>query len=405
MRRLAALGLMMMILLSACSLRRTEPVQPTERYVPVEVGYATMQTLVLEHKYSGRVLPDYTSMTFPKVMGRAEFVQVRIGDLVDAGDVLFTLEKADVSRQVEQARLSLQAANANLTLARQQQALAQASLARNTELFVEKLQLSTETFARNRTLFEAGAISQVQFQQAELMYREEQAVLTAQMEQAEAAAGGGNIALAEISVRQAQLAYSQAVDALENTTVKAQRAGVVSAVNVQAGDYVSTAQPAVVIVGMDQVKLQVDVSQVVVNRIVPGMPVRAVVAAADVTVNGTVDTTSPAPNAQTGLYPVTVRADNQSHVIKPGMFAELYIEIEVREDVLTVDSRAVVERDGRQVVFVVVEDRAVAVEVTTGLLSGGRLEIRSGIDHSSRVVLRGQQYLQNNSLVQIVREQ
>ncbi|HSL93466.1 MAG TPA: efflux RND transporter periplasmic adaptor subunit, partial [Bacillota bacterium] len=379
--------------------------QPSERYVPVEVGYASIQTLVLEHKYSGRVLPSYTSLVFPRIMGKTETVLVKVGDLVDAGDVLFSLEKVDVSGQVEQARLALQAANANLSLARQQQALALSNLARSAELLEEKLQLSADTFARNRTLYEAGALSLVQFQQAELMYREEQSMLRAQIEQAEFAAGDGSIALAEVNVKQAQLAYSQAQDALGNTRVTASSNGVVSVVNVQPGDYVSTAQPAIVIVGMDAIIVQVDVSQMVVNSIFPDMPIKALVSAADAEVRGTVYSVSPVPSAQTGLYPVTVLADNPGHVIKPGMFAELAIELEARDNVLVIDSRAVVERHGKQVVFVVEADRAIAVEVQTGLESGGLVELVSGITVTSRVVVRGQQYLQHNSRVEIVREQ
>jgi multidrug efflux pump subunit AcrA (membrane-fusion protein) len=344
-------------------------------------------------------------MVLPKMMGKVEAVLVKVGDRVQAGETLFSLEKVDVARQVEQARLAVQAANANLSLARQQQALAAGNLSRSTELFAEKLQLSADNFARNRTLYEAGALSLVQFQQAELMFKEEQSMLRAQMEQAEFAAGDGSISLAEINLRQAQLAYTQAQDALLNTSVKATSSGVVSTVNVQAGEYVSTSQPAVVIVGIDTIKVQVDVSQMVINSIYPDMPIKALVAAAGVEVQGTVYTVSPAPNAQTGLYPVTVLADNADHLIKPGMFAELVIETEVREGVMVIDSRAVVEREGRQVVFLVEGDRAVAVEVQTGLVSGGLLELISGINLESRVVVRGQQYLQNGSRIQIVREQ
>jgi multidrug efflux pump subunit AcrA (membrane-fusion protein) len=343
-------------------------------------------------------------MVIPKMVGRVASVRVKVGDTVPADEVLFALETTDIERQVEQSRIALQGAQANLALSQSQSSLAKASLERTRGLIGDKIAHSRTSFERNLALYEAGALSLVQFQQAEMMHKEEIAVLQNQLEQAELAASDGSLRVVEISVQQAQLAYRQALDALSNAVIRAPINGTVATVNVQTAEFASTAQPAVVLVNIDPVKIQVDVSQSLINKLYRGKEVTVRVVAADGDIRaGIIDTVSPVPNAQTGLYPISILLENQEQAIKPGMFAEVTVSTDHREDAMVIDSRAVVERGGQQWVFVAEGDRARAVKVVTGIQSGTEIEIKEGLTGDMEIIVRGQHYVQDGSLIEVVR--
>ena len=391
--------------LTGCIGRSTTAPPAQETFIPVEVDVTRVKDISTEHSYSGRVLPTKSIMVMPKMVGKVESVRVKVGDPVIGNQILFSLETDDIRRQVDQASIALQGAQANLSLSESQLRLAQSSFDQTKELMDSKIQLSLSTYERNKALYEAGALSAVQFSQAEMMHREEMAMLKNQLEQTEFAASGGSLRVVEISVRQAELAYNQALEALSNAVVRSPIAGTVSTVNAQVGEFVSTAQPAIVVVDIDVVKVQVDVSQTIINKLHRDKSVFVRVSAASQDIYaGVINTVSPTPNMQTGLYPVVILLKNPEQLIKPGMFAEVTVSTDYREGVLVVDSRAVVERDGQQWVFVADGDRARGIRVLTGLHASAEIEIVEGLTPDMRVIVRGQHYVQDGSLIEVVRE-
>ncbi len=89
--------------------------------------------------------------------------------------------------------------------------------------------------------------------------------------------------------------------------------------------------------------------------------------------------------------------------VRPGLFARIELVLSELPDALTVPQAALVRRDGLTYVFVVGdEDRVELREVTAGIESDGRVELRQGVSEGDRVVTRGQNLLDDGALVRVV---
>ena len=90
--------------------------------------------------------------------------------------------------------------------------------------------------------------------------------------------------------------------------------------------------------------------------------------------------------------------------VRPGLFARVEIVLVERPAALTVPGAAIVQRDGDPHVYIANPDsgRATLRRVTTGIESDGRVEVRSGVEEGERVVIRGQNLLDDGALVRII---
>jgi len=89
---------------------------------------------------------------------------------------------------------------------------------------------------------------------------------------------------------------------------------------------------------------------------------------------------------------ITVRTEvnNTEFKLKPGMFADLTIELSQNGTALVVPAEAVLDDDGEHLVFVRIDDRRFEPRhVTLGTREGGFVEIASGVDAGEEVVTNG----------------
>lgn len=119
------------------------------------------------------------------------------------------------------------------------------------------------------------------------------------------------------------------------------------------------------------------------------------------TFTGAVLRIAPTVNEQTRALRAEVLIDNASGLLRPGMFVEVTLIIERRENVPVVPRRAITDRGGRQVAFVLRGQRVAQVEVITGLGDDENIEIRSGISAGDRVVVRGLETLTDQMPVRV----
>jgi len=105
------------------------------------------------------------------------------------------------------------------------------------------------------------------------------------------------------------------------------------------------------------------------------------------------------------LDPVTrtLRAEvaikNPEGHLRPGMFVEVTLIVERRENVPVVPREAVAERGGRKVVFVLNGQKVSRREVGLGLGDDEIIEIRQGVEPGERVVVRGLETLTDGTSV------
>ena len=96
-----------------------------------------------------------------------------------------------------------------------------------------------------------------------------------------------------------------------------------------------------------------------------------------------------------------LEVDNTGNLLRSGMFVEVTVIGERREDVPVVPRQAVASRAGKWVVFVLEGQRVAKREVTLGLGDDDIVEIREGVEVGERVVIRGLETLTDQTRVRV----
>lgn len=110
---------------------------------------------------------------------------------------------------------------------------------------------------------------------------------------------------------------------------------------------------------------------------------------------------APTVDQRTRALRAEVEIENTGQRLRPGMFVEVTLIGERRENVPVVPRGAVTERGGRRVVFVLASQRVAMREVQIGLGDDSFLEIRRGVEAGERVVVRGLETLTDQMLVRV----
>jgi len=111
------------------------------------------------------------------------------------------------------------------------------------------------------------------------------------------------------------------------------------------------------------------------------------------------------PNVEAASRSVVVRAliTNPDRQLRPGMFAEVETLQALREDVLTVPERAVTYNTYGESVFIVEEadgsHTVRLVQIETGDVQNGRVEIKRGLEAGTEVVSDGHNKLRNGQSI------
>ena len=382
------MALMALGLLAGCSgSKPTEAVE--EKYIPVEVEVAGNMTLINTAMLSGKVSSDTDVSVVPKVPGKVESVNVKVGDTVHAGEVLFTLETTDMNN-------AYQLAEARYQNSKDQWDAAKTSLERTKALAAEKISNAQKTLANTKALFDVGAASKVQLDEAELGLKELESSFAGQIEQLSVQASDSSLKLAEVQLTQAR-------EALDNATVTAPVDGIVSQVDVQVGNMATSAQAAVSLTNTSSVYSSLSVAENLVNRLTKGQSVKVTIpSVSEKSFIGKIDHISPASDPKTHLYPLKITLENPDGLIKPGMFAKVELVTDEKADVTSIKSEAVVLKNEKTIVYVVQEDKAVAKEVVTGLDTGVDIEILKGLDQGDQVIVKGQTLVDEGYKVKVV---
>ena len=375
----AALAVGMALALTACGGK--EPVEETgPAGVAVQVKTVTAGSIATENKVSGQVSADNESVILIASAAKCTAVYAQAGDLVEAGDILCTLDLGSTLSSYNAARISYQAAVQSY---QDQKAILDKQVA-----------LASDNVANTKALFDIGAASQLEVDQAELNYQN--------------AVAGRNSALAQLEagMQNAKSGVEQLDLALENVdrsgNVIAPMNGTLVTMNAVENSFISNFMPLAVIDGVDQMKVTVSVSETLVPKLKIGDTADVTVSAAGASFTAAIRSVEQAANMQTKLYTVTLTVPAEVGGLLSGMFANVTFHTDTSENTIVVPTEAILTSNGVQHVFVVENNTARYVEVTTGLTGSGVTEVTSGLKAGDRLVTVGQAYLADGDPVRIV---
>jgi HlyD family secretion protein len=328
---------------------------------------------------TGYVVAQRKAAVASKATGRLEWLNVREGSQVKAGEVLARLESSDVTAQMKQAAAGVDVARANLQQGEAELKDARRALERSRDLLAKKF------------VSPAGHDT--------VIARHEKALAAIQGYKA-------SIAVAQANLRVAQVA-------VEQTLIRAPFDGVVLTKNANVGDVITPfssalgSQAAVVTMAdMSTLEVEADVSEANLAKVSVGQHSEIQLdALPGQRFRGVVHRTVPTVDRAKATVLVKLRFIETDPRILPEMSAKVaFLDKEVPEAEraarTVVQPAAVVERNGSTVLFTVKDGRAVQVAVKKGMAIGELLEV-SGVAAGDRVILRPPEKLRDGMAVAV----
>ncbi|MGL5681840.1 MAG: efflux RND transporter periplasmic adaptor subunit [Marinifilaceae bacterium] len=121
------------------------------------------------------------------------------------------------------------------------------------------------------------------------------------------------------------------------------------------------------------------------------------------TLSAIVDQLSPAINEDTRTFSGMILVNNDGLKLRPGMFAKADIVTERRDSVIAVPKDIIKNSRGNRTVFVVERNTAEERSVKIGISDDEYVEITSGLKPGDRIVVKGNEWLNNRSKVKIMK--
>ncbi len=306
------------------------------------------------------VTTERSAALSPRVSGLVAAVHVDAGDRVPAGKVLLELDPA-------LARLALQRSQAALEEAEAAHAEARRQYEETQELVERRLVPTTRLPAADAAMRMAGA--------AYARLRSE---------------------------------HQQQTETLRRHTVVAPFAGVVSRKIAEVGEWVETGTAVLELVDTQHVRIDVQVPQEHYQAVRVGTPVavRLDAAPGDV-LAGRVAMRVPVKDPEARTFLARIDVPDGHEYMTPGMSARVSFDLGASVQAVSLPRDALVRRpDGSSLVWVVQGEGPDATvtprQVEVGRSLGGEVEIRSGVQAGARVVLRGNETLEEGQRVRVV---
>ncbi len=188
---------------------------------------------------------------------------------------------------------------------------------------------------------------------------------------------------------------------LKKHAIKAPFKGIVGARAVSVGDYVAVGQHLVNIEDLAIVKAEFYVPERYLRNINTGQTVRIQVQALADNYGGTIYLIDPRIQPATRSALIRAKIPNPEQTLRPGMFCTVKVVLATRANALLVPQEALVSRGEKQFLFINKDARAEIRPVTTGIFSGERVEIISGLEEGEAVIVTGvQKIMPGMSLVE-----
>jgi len=372
----------LMLSLSACGGEEssTSGSQEETAGVAVQVKEVTAGDISTENKVSGKVVADNEHTVMVATSAKCTAVYVEAGDVVQAGDKICTLDLASTLASYNAANISYSSAVQSY---QDQKAI-----------FDKQIQLAQDNVNNLKQLFEIGAASQLEIDQAELSLQQAQAGRDSTLAQLEAGMQSYKSNVEQLA------AVLENVDAGGNVIAPA--SGTLVSLSAVENGFVSPSMPVAVIDGVDQMKVQVSVSEALVPKLAIGDEADVSVSAVEASFVGTIRSVEQAANMQTKLYTVTLSVPAEVGGLMAGMFADVTFRTDTSANTIVVPTEAILTSGDVQYVYVVEDGVARYVEVTTGLTGTGVTEVLTGLTPGQQLVTVGQSYLADGDPVRVV---
>ncbi|WP_346984391.1 efflux RND transporter periplasmic adaptor subunit [Chryseobacterium sp. POE27] len=346
------------LLLGSCS-EEKKSAQNTDAPVSVTVSRTTAGTEGSSATASGKLVAKNSVNVSTRMMGYITSMKAEVGQDVNAGQLLISINAADIQAKGGQASANIAQARASYNIAK-------------------------KDYERFLNLYKSQSASQKELDDMRARYEMAQAGLQAAQQMKN-----------EVS---AQYRY---------TNVTAPISGTITAKFAEQGDMASPGMPLLTIESPSSLQAQVLVSEQNIAMISNGMPVEVTLKSLNKTVSGTVSEISKSSAQTGGQYMVKINIHNASGLL-PGMFVNVQFPFRSSgkinqsfQEGMMIPKMALVENGQLTGVYVVSsQNTAVLRWLKTGKTIGDQVEILSGLNPKESYIVSSTGKLYNGAKIQ-----
>jgi RND family efflux transporter MFP subunit len=337
----------------------------------VKPGRATL----VQHVQGNATLEAFEDTDlFAKVSGYLSDVRVDIGDHVKAGQVLAVIDVPELKLELSEAKAQLESKKSSLESARRQLDHHKADVALQVGLAKDREQLGQgRQFISDRTLDQVRANADIA--KADLGVAEANRDL---------AANQVDLAAATMEKIRTLLTYTQIVAPFD---------GVVARRQVNRGDLVQAATstrttPLFKVQRIDTIRVFCDVPEDKVSHVRVGDRANVKVSGLNgEPLVGTITRFAYRLDPETRNMRTEIDLPNTDERLYPGMYAQVFLELDRRNDVLAVPVTAIGSDAQGTFVFTVQDNRIQRKAVKVGIRDSGRAEVIEGLSENAAVVV------------------
>lgn len=319
-----------------------------------------------KREFSGTVKPAYSYVIAAKISGRLQNTNKRIGDHVGLNEVVGRIDDIEYRQSLQEAEALVKVRRASVDEAQAQ------------------LNHSLREKERVSELLGKGISSRAELDEIETL----------------CASQNSRLDLAKAQLVQSEAALAQAKTRVAYTTLRAARGGLVAERHTDGGALLSINSPVLTVVGIDTVYVEIGITERDYMRIRKGQTAQVVVdAIPQRSFKGTITQTSPLFQSATRTAMAEVAIVNDSLLLKPGMFARIFVTTAKHDSTQIVPTQSIVSRNSKNFIFVIDKDDTVEMlPVSTGITNFEITEILSPLI-DKKIVTVGQHLLVDGSSV------
>lgn len=311
-----------------------------------------------------------------QVPGRLASLAVDLGDTVQRGDELASLDRSDFQLERARADAALRqiAAQLGLLSVDAEVDIAATAAVREAEAVLEDARLNRE---RVQQLVQQSLSPPANLDAANAAFAIAQSRVQRAQDQV-------RTLIAELAMRRQELAIAE--KRLQDASIRAPWTGRVAARHVAVGQYLGVGSPVITLLRTDPLRLRLEVPERQAGEVRQGQRVDFTVDGSTDLFSGTVQRLGSALDRSKRTLLVEAAVDNHDGRLLPGGFCRASIVVAADEPVVVVPEAAVASFAGVDRVFVVESGKAREVLVTLGRRTGDQVEIRSGLGAGTRIV-------------------
>lgn len=231
----------------------------------------------------------------------------------------------------------------------------------------------------------------------------------AQYQRARALSDGRNIAQADVETRRAAVEVAQARVDMARARLREQRIvapfdGIIGIREVSVGALVDPTTRLTTLDDISNIRLDIMVPERFLSRITIGQPVVATTSAfPEHRFAGRVTQIDSRVDSVTRSVRVQAQIPNEDLLLRPGMFMNVRLVLDQRENAVFVPEEALIVQGSRRYVYVVSDKKAVRTDVVIGTRQDGMVEILDGVGIGDAVVVAGSNRLRGDNAAVHVR--